>query len=277
MKKTIYLIALILLTVACNKNTEQSDYQACVNLEEQYKQLVAKYEQAEADSTLTPELETTLEQQADSLETEIKAAYARFFEKHINAPFAQQIFAETKWTRRLSLEQLEAIFNQVKDPVFQATDIYKQTAERVHNMKASLPGNPYLDFTSETPSGQMVALSEYVGKGKYVLLDFWASWCPPCRAEMPHLVELYQQYKDRNFEIVGYSLDQDSDAWTKGIEQLEMTWPQLSDCAYWNSPAAKLYAVQGIPCTVLIGPDGIIIERELDGEELAKKLAELIP
>jgi thiol-disulfide isomerase/thioredoxin len=143
-------------------------------------------------------------------------------------------------------------------------------------MKTSIPGNPFKDIISKDPQGNEIKLSDYAGKGKYILLDFWASWCPPCRAEMPRLVELYDTYKDKNFEIIGYSLDEDEDAWKKGIEQLNITWPQMSDCESWDSPAVKLYAVQAIPCILLIDPDGTIIERDLAGEELSAKIKAVI-
>ncbi|MDR2805779.1 MAG: TlpA family protein disulfide reductase, partial [Dysgonamonadaceae bacterium] len=118
--------------------------------------------------------------------------------------------------------------------------------------------------------------SDYAGKGKYVLLDFWASWCPPCRREMPALVELYNTYKDKNFEIVGYSLDETADDWKKGIEELHITWPQLSDCVKWKSIPVQTYDIHGIPNTVLIDPQGIIIAKGLRGEKLAEKLQELL-
>ena len=108
------------------------------------------------------------------------------------------------------------------------------------------------------------------------MVDFWASWCGPCRQEMPNLVEIYAKYKSKGFEIVGVSLDQTADAWKNGIKQLKMTWPQMSDLKYWNCEGAKLYAVSSIPHTVLIGKDGTILDRGLRSEDLQKKLAELL-
>ena len=119
-------------------------------------------------------------------------------------------------------------------------------------------------------------LSDYVGKGKVVLIDFWASWCGPCRREMPNLVEAYKQYKDKNFEIVGVSLDRDLEAWKKGIADLNITWPQMSDLKYWDCEGAKLYAVSSIPHTLLVDAEGTIVARGLHGEELQQKIAELL-
>ena len=119
-------------------------------------------------------------------------------------------------------------------------------------------------------------MSDYAGKGKVVLVDFWASWCGPCRQEMPNVVKVYNQYKDKGFEIVGVSLDQTEEAWKKGIADLGITWPQMSDLKYWQCEAAAIYGVNAIPHTVLIDKDGTIIERNLRGEKLYERIAELL-
>lgn len=137
-------------------------------------------------------------------------------------------------------------------------------------------GKIITDFEMKTPDGKAIKLSDNVGKGKVVLIDFWASWCPPCRKDMPHLVELYKQYKDKGFEIVGVSLDRTNDAWIKGIEELDITWPQMSDLKYWQSEGAALYGVNSIPHTVLVDKDGTIMAKNLRGEALDTKLAEML-
>ena len=108
------------------------------------------------------------------------------------------------------------------------------------------------------------------------IIDFWASWCGPCRREMPNLVEAYAQYKNKGFEIVGVSLDQSGEAWKDAIQKLNITWPQMSDLKYWNCEGAQLYAVSSIPHTVLIDGEGTIIARGLHGEGLQEKLAEVL-
>jgi thiol-disulfide isomerase/thioredoxin len=256
MKKLVYLLCIMgIIGTACNKSKQvdpETAYQACLAAEEAYKN-----------------------SESDSLFEEAKKVYAAFFESYINTPYAQQVFSETRWTRRLSPEQLESVVNQVTDPAFKETEAYQNAVNRVNAMKYTQPGNDYVNIVSKNPEGNPIELSEYVGKGKYVLLDFWASWCPDCRKEMPALVELYNTYKDKNFEIVGYSLDKDAEAWKKGIKDLNITWPQLSDCDYWNSQGAKLYAAQWIPMTILINPEGKIIERGLSIDELLVKIADL--
>lgn len=276
MKKTVYLIGLTIICIACNTKNPEKEYQACLAAEEAYNALVDKYQEMEKTGALTAEDKVSFEKESEALFENAKAVFADFYKKNINTAFARNIFSESRWTRRLNTNQLESVVQAVTDEAFKETDAYKNAADRLFRMKNSLPGNPYTNIISEDPEGNKIELADYAGKGKYVLLDFWASWCPDCRVEMPELVELYSAYKGKNFEIVGYSLDRNKEAWIKGIETLNITWPQLSDCDYWNSQGAKLYAVQFIPLTILISPEGNIIERGLNIHTLKEKIAELI-
>ena len=141
--------------------------------------------------------------------------------------------------------------------------------------KRTETGQPFVNFKMSAPDGNEISLSDHAGKGKYVLIDFWASWCPPCRKANPELVKIYDKYRDKGFEIVGISLDRDKSRWKKAIEADGLTWIQMSDLLYWQSEAAVLYSVRSIPYTVLLDKDGIIIARGLQTDELEEKLAEL--
>ena len=137
-------------------------------------------------------------------------------------------------------------------------------------------GDTYTDIRLPDPSGKEIALSDYVGKNKIVLIDFWESWCGPCRKEMPTVVEAYQKYKSKGFEIVGISLDQEKGAWIQSTKALNITWPQMSDLGGWKSKAAQLYKINSIPATFLLDQNGRIIAKNLRGEELLSKLDELL-
>jgi peroxiredoxin len=123
-------------------------------------------------------------------------------------------------------------------------------------------------------SGKPFALSML--RGKYVLVDFWASWCGPCRGENPNVVKAYNQFKDKNFTVLGVSLDKDKASWVKAINDDNLTWYHISDLQYWNSAAVALYGFDGIPYNVLVNPEGKIVGSNLRGEALEMKLAELI-
>jgi peroxiredoxin len=134
-------------------------------------------------------------------------------------------------------------------------------------------GAEALDFRLPDPNGNMIALSDL--RGKIVLVDFWASWCGPCRMENPNVVKMYAKYKDKGFEILGVSLDKEKQAWLQAIQQDGLTWKHVSDLKYWQCEAARLYNVTGIPMTFLIGKDGKIIGKNLRGPALENKLKEL--
>lgn len=149
-------------------------------------------------------------------------------------------------------------------------------AEQAEKMKATEEGNRYINVALPDAQGDMLSLSDYVGEGRYVLLDFWASWCGPCMREVPYLTDTYAAYHDKGFEIFGVSLDKKRDAWLGAIAANGMDWPQTSLLEGWENPAAADYSVRSIPSNFLIGPDGTIIAKNLRGEALREKVSELL-
>jgi peroxiredoxin len=167
------------------------------------------------------------------------------------------------------------LFNSLSAAVRNSYD-GKRYATQLANIKITAIGSPAPDFVQNDVNGNPVKLSSF--RGKYVLIDFWASWCGPCRAENPNVVKVYDQYKDKNFTVLGVSLDQknDRDKWIKAIADDHLTWTEVSDLSFWKNAAAQKYGINAIPQNFLVDPNGNIIGKDLRGAALEKKLAEVI-
>ena len=225
------------------------------------------------DTLLTDEQREAKLKEAAQLEAEYSAALKEAVKKNIGNAVGIHLFKRTFYEN--SIDENDALLQQIPAN-FQNDEAIVKIKEMTEKQKRTAVGTKFIDFEMKTPEGKAVKLSDYAGKGKVVLVDFWASWCGPCRREMPNLVEAYAKYKGKKFEIVGVSLDQDAEAWKESIKSLKMTWPQMSDLKLWQNEGAQLYAVNSIPHTVLIDGEGTIIARGLHGDGLAEKLAEII-
>ena len=175
---------------------------------------------------------------------------------------------------------VEAYDELVKEQVVFASHPYlKKTRDEIEEKllpkdspKTAFIGQQYTDLEMADPDGKIHKVSELVGEGKWVLVDFWASWCGPCRAEMPNVLEAYNMYHEKGFEVIGISFDEKKEAWLKAINQINMPWMQLSDLKGWKCAAASAYMIDAIPDNILIDPQGKIIARALRGKALHKRL-----
>jgi len=242
---------------------------------QQQKKLYNSYEALSTSSVATQEAVMNIRMQLEKLNTDYSTFIINTLQKNSGKVSSAFIVVANNMMQSLNLSQLEQIAKGFDAKTDQSQWV-KMIKDHILSLKRASVGQPFPDITLKTPDDKPISISDYAGKGKYVLLDFWAAWCGPCRQANPRVVELYKRYKDRGFEIVGISLDQSKEAWVKAIKDDNLTWPQMSDLGYWQSAAAKLYSVSSIPHMVLLGKDGKIIAKGIYVDELTARLADLL-
>lgn len=206
-----------------------------------------------------------------NLATEINTKADTYVAEHNNSAVTPLLLYFT-YSFFQQAEILDTRFTQLT-PAAQQSYFGRLVGGIVKENRIGAVGYEAVDFTQADTSGNPVSLQSF--RGKYVLVDFWASWCGPCRMENPNLVAAYNKYKAKNFTVLGVSLDRDRGKWLEAIALDGLTWTHVSDLKFWNNEAARIYKISSIPQNLLIGPDGVIIAKNLRGEELQMRLEEL--
>lgn len=196
-----------------------------------------------------------------------------FVKEHTNSVVAAYI-ALVQLANQIEATELDSIAAKFA-PEISTSEYVVKLKEIIQEQKKTAIGVVAPDFTMNNPEGKPVQLSSL--RGKVVMIDFWASWCAPCRQENPNVVKLYQQFHSKGFEIIGVSLDKTQEDWVKAIKDDQLSWIHVSDLQFWQNSAARLYAVNSIPQTYLLDKEGKIIAKGLRSEQLAAKLSELFP
>lgn len=212
-----------------------------------------------------------LESQYSDLQNQMDDVMKKFVSGHPKALISVMLLQQLSTS--IDAGETEKLFNGL-DTSVQHSEFGKMIADKLAADKLTAIGQPAPEFTENDVNGKPVSLASF--KGKYVLVDFWASWCGPCRQENPNVVKAYNQYKNKNFTILSVSLDEDSAKWKDAIAQDKLAWNHVSDLKGWKNGAAKEYGVQAIPANFLLDPDGKIIAKNLRGDDLDKKLAEVL-
>lgn len=240
---------------------------------DQYEALNNEYKAKSLADQQDPKFIKLLEDRANAIQQQTIDAKLDYVAKNPKSYMALMAFNSTL-PPEFDAVKAEKIFATL-DPSLQASILGKDLAKRIALVKKTSEGVEAQDFTQPDIEGKPVKLSDY--RGKYVLIDFWASWCAPCRRENPNLVKSYAKYQKEGFEILGVSMDKAADKakWLKAIQDDGLTWKQVGDLKGWDNEAGVMYDVKAIPMNFLVDPHGKIIAKYLRGEELDKKLAEI--
>lgn len=254
-------------------NNDNTAYRALMKpIDAAYESLEKAQEAATPDQKKSDDFQRGINQKEKEIEARESAINKKFIQEHPGSYLSMYVLQN--YAYGADYADIAPLFNGLSESV-KETEAGKKFAERLPVLKSVAIGATAPEFAEADTSGKMVSLSSF--RGKYVLVDFWASWCGPCRHENPNVVKAYNHYKDQNFTIVGVSLDQPNgrQRWLDAIHHDGLDWTQVSDLKFWNNKAAVLYGVRGIPANFLIDPNGKIIAKNLRGNDLEDKLAQL--
>ena len=220
-----------------------------------------------------PTLASQLNEERDAFIEKESKFRKELIKNNPNSLVSVMILSDMLNMNRSSLPEIKSLFEGLSDKA-QSTPAGKRIATFIKTNEATSEGSMAPNFTAKTPEGEDLSLKDAMGE--VTLIDFWAAWCKPCRMENPNVVKMYNKYHDKGLNIIGVSLDKTKDAWVKAIEDDQLDWYHVSNLKYWNDPIAKMYQVRSIPSTFLLDKDGKIVAKNLRGQALENKVAELL-
>ena len=248
-------------------------WQELNNMQQEYYQRMEKLAAPLYSENLDSAQQQAIYDQFNDIQKEIENKILDVAEANIDNALGFFLVSQLATGNQIPQEKISSLVEKMPES-FRQRQAIKDVMKMLEASKAVEIGKVIDDFSMPTPTGEELSVMSEVQKNRVTILDFWASWCGPCRQETPFMVSLYEKYHDKGLGIIGISLDQDHDAWAKAIGDLGMTWPQISDLQYWQSAAAEKFQVRSIPYMVVLDEKGTILNKGIRDEELEAFISE---